>query len=76
MYTGKTKRIRRESFSPLFEGMTLNRDRLRVVDKGRFSVLTIHGVEVIGSRQVLERVRDGLIMNGGPQRLNAKLNKN
>lgn len=54
----------------------MNRDRLRVVDKGRFSVLTIHGVEVIGSRQVLERVRDGLIMNGGPQRLNAKLNKN
>ena len=59
-------------FSPLFEGMTIRRS-LRIDDRedGR-SVLTIHGVEVEGSRPVLERVRDGLIRNGGPQQM--KLN--
>ena len=59
-------------FSPLFEGM-MSRRSLRIDDRedGR-SVLTIHGVEVEGSRPVLERVRDGLIRNGGPQQM--KLN--
>lgn len=59
-------------FSPLFKGM-MSRRSLRIDDRedGR-SVLTIHGVEVEGSRPVLERVRDGLIRNGGPQQM--KLN--
>lgn len=57
-------------FSHLFEGM-MSRRSLRIDDRedGR-SVLTIHGVEVEGSRPVLERVRDGLLRNGGPQRMN------
>lgn len=59
-------------FSPLFGGM-MSRRSLRIDDRedGR-SVLTIHGVEVEGSRPVLERVRDGLVRNGGPQQM--KLN--
>lgn len=52
-------------YSPLFEGM-MGRRFLRIDDRedGR-SVMTIHGVEVEGSRPVLERVRDGLLRNGG-----------
>ena len=51
----------------------MSRRSLRIDDRedGR-SVLTILGVEVEGSRPVLERVRDGLIRNGGPQQM--KLN--
>ena len=57
-------------FSPLFEGLTIRRS-LRIDDReDGLSVLTIHGVEVEGSRPVLERVRDGLLRNGGPQRMN------
>lgn len=57
-------------YSPLFEGMT-GRHSVRIDDRedGR-SILTIFGVEVEGSRPVLERVRDGLLRNGGPQRMN------
>lgn len=62
-------RSKLSDFSPLFEGMRSRRS-LRIDDRedGR-SVLTIHGVEVEGSRPVLERVRDGLIRNGGPQQM-------
>lgn len=60
-------------FSPLFEGMSVSRS-LRIDDRedGR-SVLTIHGVKVEGSRPVLERVRDGLLRNGGPQQMNINI---
>ena len=56
-------------FSPLFDGLT-NRRSLRIDDKGDGrSVLTILGVEVEGDRPILERVRDGLLRNGGPRRI-------
>ena len=60
-----THRNKISDYSPLFEGMT-GRRSLRIDDRedGR-SILTIHGVEVEGSRPVLERVRDGLLRNGG-----------
>lgn len=68
MYEMRTRHTTSD-FSPLFEGMTSRRS-LRIDDRedGR-SVLTIHGVKVEGSRPVLERVRDGLLRNGGPQRI-------
>lgn len=56
-------------FSPLFDGLT-NRRSLRIDDKGDGrSVLTILGVEVEGDRPILERVRAGLLRNGGPRRI-------
>ena len=60
-------------FSPLFDGMTIRRT-LRIDDRedGR-SILTILGNKVEGSRPVLERVRDGLLRNGGPQRMNIQI---
>lgn len=60
-----THRNKISDYSLLFEGM-MGRRSLRIDDRedGR-SVLTIHGVEVEGSRPVLERVRDGLLRNGG-----------
>lgn len=60
-----THRNKISDYSPLFEGM-MGRRSLRIDDRedGR-SILTIHGVEVEGSRPVLERVRDGLLRNGG-----------
>lgn len=74
IFIGKRRTMRHGSkttdFSPLFEGMSIRRS-LRIDDRsdGR-SILTILGVEVEGSRPILERVRAGLIRNGGPQQMN------
>lgn len=56
-------------YTPLF-GDLLSRQSLRIDDRedGR-SVLTILEYKVEGPRPILERVRDGLIRNGGPQRV-------
>lgn len=56
-------------YSPLF-GDLLSRQSLRIDDRedGR-SVLSFLGYKVEGSRPILERVRDGIIRNGGPQRV-------
>lgn len=58
-------------YSPLFRGMTFRRS-LPISDEEGRSYMTINGVKVEGSRQVLERVRDGLLRNGGPQRIQFK----
>lgn len=67
------QRFKIQDFSPLFEGVRSRSTRLNILDREengeRISVLTLFGVEVKGSRRVLERVRDGLIRNGGPQRI-------
>lgn len=67
------QRSKIQDFSPLFEGVRSRSTRLNILDREengeRISVLTLFGVEVKGSRRVLERVRDGLIRNGGPQRI-------
>lgn len=67
------QRLKIRDFSPLFEGVRSHSSRLNILDRDengeRISVLTLFGVEVRGSRRVLERVRDGLIRNGGPQRI-------
>lgn len=54
-------------YSPLFEGMSVR--PLRIEDRGQVSVLFLSGGQVEGSRQVLEQVRDGLLRNGGPERI-------
>lgn len=66
-------RSKNRDFSPLFEGIRTPLPRLKIIDREEngetTSALTLFGVEVRGSRQVLERVRDGLLRNGGPQRI-------
>ena len=66
------QRSKIQDFSPLFEGIS-SRFRLPISERTEngetTSVLTLFGVEVRGSRRVLEMVRDGLIRNGGPQRI-------
>ena len=54
-------------YSPLFEGMSVR--PLRIEDRGQVSVLFVPGGEVEGSRRILERVRDGILRNGGPRSL-------
>ena len=67
------RRLKIQDFSPLFAGIRSHSSRLNIIDREEngetTSVLTLFGVEVRGSRQVLERVRDGLLRNGGPQRI-------
>lgn len=55
-------------YTPLFGDLFGRRD-LRIDDRedGR-AVLSILGIKVEGSRPILERVRDGLLRNGGPQK--------
>lgn len=64
------KRLRKQDdYSPLFEGLKRPEKDLRIEDRDGTSVLIILGAEVSGARQILERVRAGLLRSGGPRRL-------
>jgi len=56
-------------YSPLFGGMLGKLRPLRIIDRDGTSVLSIFGGAVIGSRRILEKVRDGIVRNGGPQHI-------
>ena len=60
-------------YSPLFDGLLSSSVRLRIEERqedGRtIAVLMLFGAEVRGGRQALEKVRDGLLRNGGPRRM-------
>lgn len=58
----------RQNYSSLFEGMIEKSNRGLDLVTGR-GVLRIGDGEVFGERMILERVREGLIRNGGYQRI-------